>query len=252
MKQLNCKKAKELFESDIDGEISAKEKALLTEHLAACEDCKREYEQLKAVSACMREFAADIPCALHEGVMAEIGKEKKARARFMRRIRILTASAAAAMLCVAMLHTPILNLPMLQKSANEVADMVPSEAADASTKKDFNYSADMPDGSFGMTADEEELPEIYLPDKNDADVAIQKGYRIEGTSYIIWLRDKKTAIVCYDTGNGKTELMLSAEYTMDQKTIRLTANGEYQLFDVSGSTVSPTEGDLLEKLVMNQ
>ena len=248
MKQLNCEQAKELSLQDIDGEISAENKVLLSEHLDTCESCRLEYEQLKAVSAYLRELAIEVPNELHEGVMAEIGKEKKSRARFMRRIRILTGAAAAAVICVAILHTPLLNLPMLQKSANEVADMTPSEDAGLSTKTDLSYSADMPEGSYS-TADGA-LPEIYLPSDPTDTVPMQKGYRIEGTPYIVWLRDEQTAIVCYDTGDGKTELILSVNYILEQETLRITKDDEYQLFDIEGSTALPNEGDLLEKLII--
>ncbi len=248
MKQLNCKQAKELLEKDINGEISAEDKVLLTEHLDTCESCNREYEQLKAVNAYLGELKIEVPNALHEGVMAKIHKEKKTRARFMRRVRILTGTAAAAVICVAILHTPLLDLPMLQKSANEAADMMPSEDADASTKKDFSYSADMPEGTYGTMDDA--MPEIYQPNESSGAVPMQKGYRIEGTPYIVWLRDEQNAIICYDSKDGKTELILLVEYTLEHTTLRITDGDEYQLFDVDGSTIVPTEGDLLEKLII--
>lgn len=256
MKQLNCEQAKELLQQDIDGEISTEDKALLAEHLNSCENCQNEYEQLKAVSSYLSELAIEVPTELHESVMAEIGKEKKTRARFMRRIRVLTGAAAAAVVCVAILHTPLLDLPMLSKTANEVADMSPSEEADLSTKKDFNYSADLPEGSLGslgsVTGGEEAdgaMPEIYLPGKDDADVTVQKGYRIEGTPYLVWLRDGETAIVCYDSGDGKTELILSVSYTLEQNVLRITDGDKYLLFDIDGSTAKPTEGTLLDDVI---
>ena len=240
MKQLNCEQAKELFDQDIDGEITEQDKTLLHAHLESCESCRHEYAQLKAVHACLRELTSEVPPELHGNVMAKIQKEKTSRAKFYRRARILAGTAAAAVVCVAVLHTPLLNV---SKFAKEEADMIieaPSEGATASAKKDFSYSADTPDGSFDISEDQA-LPETCLPE------AQQNSYEIVGTPYTLWLSDEKNAVVGL-TKDEKTELVLSAEYSVESQTLRITKDGKYQLFTIEQNTLVPTEGDLLENL----
>ncbi len=43
---MDCKKARELSAGDLTGELGPEEKSELSEHLKACEPCRREQELL--------------------------------------------------------------------------------------------------------------------------------------------------------------------------------------------------------------
>ncbi|TPW20045.1 MAG: hypothetical protein FD126_2083, partial [Elusimicrobia bacterium] len=65
---------KELLSAHADGFIAASEKAVLTEHLSACESCRKELAGLKAVS----KLVADLPSAeLPVGFMARLERRRR-------------------------------------------------------------------------------------------------------------------------------------------------------------------------------
>ncbi|MCR4419404.1 MAG: anti-sigma factor [Clostridia bacterium] len=53
---MKCRKARQLLSPYIDGELAPQEQAALEEHLAACEACRAELEELRAVSDVLGEI----------------------------------------------------------------------------------------------------------------------------------------------------------------------------------------------------
>ena len=51
----------------VDGEVNDSDREIIMSHIAECEDCKKEYEELLAI----RDAFGDLGCALPEGKLAE-------------------------------------------------------------------------------------------------------------------------------------------------------------------------------------
>jgi len=87
----------------IEGELSAKESADIEEHIAGCEECRKEYNgQKQFFFDALAGLSAEPPAYLHEKIMKAVAKEKTVEKR-MRLIRRLAMPVAAALLVVALI-----------------------------------------------------------------------------------------------------------------------------------------------------
>ncbi|MBC7348036.1 MAG: zf-HC2 domain-containing protein [Clostridia bacterium] len=96
---MKCRKARQLLSPYIDDELKPKEKAALEEHLASCEACRAELEELKAISNAIREIFQRIepPPDLLEKTMRRIREmeESGEMERLRRRERLAKWRKAA-------------------------------------------------------------------------------------------------------------------------------------------------------------
>lgn len=96
---MKCRKARQLLSPYIDDELKAKEKAALEEHLASCEACRAELEDLKAISETVRDVFRRIepPPDLLEKTMRRIRQMEESGeiARLRRRERLARWRKAA-------------------------------------------------------------------------------------------------------------------------------------------------------------
>ncbi len=70
---MNCEQAKILLSGLVDGELNLEEKKIVSDHIASCSDCRREYarlKKLKEVTDDMKYF--DLPDKLWAGYWREI------------------------------------------------------------------------------------------------------------------------------------------------------------------------------------
>lgn len=88
-----------LLSAMLDGELSEEEAAEVREHLAACGECSRYLEQLRAIREALREDRPEAPKALREGIQYKLGLEK--RRRGLRFGAFGRWTAIAAVLCIA-------------------------------------------------------------------------------------------------------------------------------------------------------
>ena len=244
MKHIDCEKAKLLFDESIDGVINTKQSELLSAHLKTCENCLREYQARKAVSQYMREIAPEIPEQLHRNIISSIKKQPQVRSKTRKGIRILAGAAVAAVVCIAVLHSPSIQDFEVGKS------MEKEDIADGYDFPSINHTPEFP-------SEDTESPAIQtdtayskdLPKEDELVVNIQKNYSIEGTPYILWVTDHNKALIFLSEGD-KDNIIMSVNYTETENTVRIEADGEKQDFDKKDTLLVPTDGTLLEKLIL--
>ena len=85
----------------IEGELTAAEMREFEAHIAECEDCRKEFEELRALKEAIRSAEEEMPEGLHSRIMASIESEPKKKPRrkaaFFRGAAI---SVACVMLCL--------------------------------------------------------------------------------------------------------------------------------------------------------
>ncbi len=101
--QINCEQADMLLNEYIDGELDAVTVAALEAHLAECDSCRREYEQLRELCCAVGDAAEVAPPELHGRIMAAVRAEAGAarRRRFISRF----GAGIAALLCFGVIAT---------------------------------------------------------------------------------------------------------------------------------------------------
>lgn len=97
----SCKKFRLMADEYIEGELTAAEMREFEEHIAECEDCRKEFEELRALKEAIRSSEEEMPEGLHSRIMASIESEPKKKPRrkaaFFRGAAI---SVACVMLCL--------------------------------------------------------------------------------------------------------------------------------------------------------
>ena len=97
----SCKKFRLMADEYIEGELTAAEMRELEAHIAECEDCRKELEELRALKEAIRSAEEEMPEGLHSRIMASIEAEPKKKPRrkaaFFRGAAI---SVACVMLCL--------------------------------------------------------------------------------------------------------------------------------------------------------
>lgn len=97
----SCKKFRLMADEYIEGELTAAEMHEFEAHIAECEDCRKEFEELRALKEAIRSAEEEMPEGLHSRIMASIEAEPKKKPRrkaaFFRGAAI---SVACVMLCL--------------------------------------------------------------------------------------------------------------------------------------------------------
>ena len=233
METMTCEQARALFDEKLDGVIHAQDGARLNAHLATCEACRREYEALEKTHAYLCSFAAEVPSELSANVMESIRKEPKRRATLLRRLRPLVALPVAALLCVALLHSPFFDGMFAAKSEVDMS-------AEAPIKNDFYLSDDLngldakenADGAFDL-ADPEEIAPPYAANT------------IRGTSLTLHFTDERNALLV-DKGNSKNQDVL---YSRNGDVITIEKDGKKADLVLAGDTLTPTNKAALDALL---
>ncbi len=119
----SCQKFRLWADEYIEGELTAAEMRDLEAHLAECEECRKEFEELRALKEVLRSAKEDVPDGLHSRIMNAIEREPKTKPR--RRIvfyRTAAISAACIMICLS-LSVFITMLPMWRGNTGGEADL---------------------------------------------------------------------------------------------------------------------------------
>jgi anti-sigma factor RsiW len=69
---MKCHEVQDLLSAWLDGELPEAVGADLTDHVARCETCRREWLQLRALDAALDNLAAPVPPGLEEKVTARM------------------------------------------------------------------------------------------------------------------------------------------------------------------------------------
>lgn len=97
----SCKIFRLMADEYIEGELTAAEMREFEAHIAECEDCRKEFEELRALKEAIRSAEEEMPEGLHSRIMASIEAEPKKKPRrkaaFFRGAAI---SVACVMLCL--------------------------------------------------------------------------------------------------------------------------------------------------------
>lgn len=97
----SCKKFRLMADEYIEGELTAAEMREFEAHIAKCEECRKELEELRALKAAIRSAEEEMPEGLHSRIMASIEAEpKKAPRRKTAFFRGAAISVACVMLCL--------------------------------------------------------------------------------------------------------------------------------------------------------
>ena len=97
----SCKKFRLMADEYIEGELTAAEMREFEAHIAECEDCRKEFEELRALKEAIRSAEEEMPEGLHSRIMpsieAEPKKKPRRKAAFFRGAAL---SVACIMLCL--------------------------------------------------------------------------------------------------------------------------------------------------------
>lgn len=97
----SCKKFRLWADEYIEGELTAAEMRELEAHIAECEECRKELEELRALKEAIKSAEKEMPDGLHSRIMASIEAEpKKTTRRKVAFFRSAAISAACVMLCL--------------------------------------------------------------------------------------------------------------------------------------------------------
>lgn len=126
----SCKKFRLWADEYIEGELTAAEMRELEAHIAECEECRKELEELRALKEAIKSAEKEMPAELHSRIMSSIEAEpKKTTQRKVAFFRSAAISAACVMLCL---------------SATLAITMIPMwrSGSGAGTPNDPQYSLD--------------------------------------------------------------------------------------------------------------
>ena len=126
----SCKKFRLWADEYIEGELTAAEMREFEAHIAECEECRKELEELRALKETIKSAEKEMPDGLHSRIMASIEAEpKKTTRRKVAFFRSAAISAACVMLCL---------------SATLAITMIPMwrSGSGAGTPNDPQYSLD--------------------------------------------------------------------------------------------------------------
>ncbi len=119
-----CKYFRSLADQYIEGELTAEQMRELEAHLAECEECRREFDELRALKSAVRSSAQELPEGLHSRIMDAIKAEPKPKKKALI-LRRSALSAACFFICLS-LTIVITMLPMWNPS-NEGGAPLPSD-----------------------------------------------------------------------------------------------------------------------------
>ncbi len=239
MEKLTCERAKALLDDKLDGVIGAQDDALVTAHLAECETCRREYEALEKMRAYLSDFAVDVPPELSARIMERIKKEPKRRMLAPLWLRSLVAVSAAALVCLALIHSPLFELAS-GKVAMENAEM-------AAPEMDGDLSEGLMDDANGSHKDKSEAYGDLKPQESPdmEQIEVKQVYAIADTELVLLILNETDALVCRDTGAETAEMLLRVTYLQKDTEFILKAGGERQILRMQGGRLYQTGGDSL-------
>ena len=193
--ELNCKKALDLLNEYIDGELGANDTEFVRSHIEKCPECKKSYEELKELENILASSAETAPSALYDRVMDEVRAEKSAvKKPFI--IRKWSMVAVAAVICLSILSTPTILMLATGGAKEECADN-----AIADVMEGFDQKA--PTAS-GMLADKAEADDnqYCCTEQVSVDTAPEHAeILVDSGEYTAYLKDGKEITLTIDTEN---------------------------------------------------
>lgn len=107
--KISCERIGSIIIEYIDGELDSDAAALVARHICECADCRKLYNDMKAVCRAAGDCAYDPPEALRPGVMCALRRERSAfRLIKIKKISAFAGVAAAAVVCLGIGMTALL------------------------------------------------------------------------------------------------------------------------------------------------
>lgn len=151
---LDCDRVREDISAYLDGELEANDAEKIRNHIESCNDCRELLEHFSDISLCVRQ-TVDIPDDLHlkimESVNAQKAKEKISISSRMRKIGLWCGAGVAAVLCLAVINSPIFKGSM---------DFSAENANGKSMSYDISGGAEFDKDDGNLYASEEQVAEI--------------------------------------------------------------------------------------------
>jgi hypothetical protein len=244
METMSCEQARRLFDEKLDGVISETDNTLLEKHLAQCEACRHEYETLEKTHAHLCSLAVEVPSELSARVMESIGKEPKPRASILRRLRPLVALPIAALLCLAVIHSPLFDGMFAAKSE---ADNVNMEVA--APEAEHDYSADIMDGANGTPSEDKSEAFVDTTAQETPQIEIKQVYAIADSNLLLMRFDEAKAMLCRDGGDEAVEMLFDVIYSQNNDIITIEKDGKKASFVLADDALIPTDKTLLDALL---
>lgn len=111
----SCKYFRLLADQYIEGELTGEEMREFEAHIAECPECRKEFEELRALKEMLAETDEDVPEGLHDKIMNAVKSEIKPRESRFRLLRRAAISAACAVICLS-LTVAFALMPLWRKS----------------------------------------------------------------------------------------------------------------------------------------
>ena len=187
---MTCNKACELMMEYVAGELDKATAEEIRSHIDACDECKKEYELALGMSEAIENAAFDAPAELHGEIMTAIRNEKKRqrRARLIRTLTAIGASAAAFVIIVNVIagnvtKTKENNFPDQNKQENIVlkSDNVfkPQTSVTSETVELSASTVDLFVGEWKTSLTDGRTVTMYINDDSSVVVCIRYGDGVE-------------------------------------------------------------------------
>lgn len=73
---MRCEEALELISAALDGELTARERGELDDHLASCPDCATLFDELAGQSRLLRELDCEVPADLTDRILSQLSEQQ--------------------------------------------------------------------------------------------------------------------------------------------------------------------------------
>ena len=158
----SCDEMQERISRMLDGDLSARERAELADHLDSCPECSAVYEAFAALRDGLRDAAEEPPAALTDRIMARVREETPPvvtipqKPKKKNRVLPILAAAACLVLIVGagrLLFAPKGSAAPMLASGNayeEAAMEAPAEAAEAAPEPAPEEQMALPPQAYGV------------------------------------------------------------------------------------------------------
>lgn len=154
---MSCEDIKVLLDEYITGELAESDKAMVEEHLSTCSECRREYNELKALKNQLKELEEKLPEGFEERLTRKIKKEKRSAYFYVSRFGVSVA-AAVVLICAISLgygmgHNKELDnrLKSMGSGAENTAEAVQEQAEADSAEAEQNTLSEETDAITEIT-----------------------------------------------------------------------------------------------------
>lgn len=120
----DCQKIQEMISAMLDGELLAKEREAIEQHIASCPECAAMYADFAALSGMFEESREEVPANLHAKIMKGVRTSQKPKKPLIIQLRPYMSAAA----CLIIVVGAVFAMRDEHKSADSLAAPMVAEA----------------------------------------------------------------------------------------------------------------------------